>query len=166
MFDEDNNFKNMTYTDETGTYEVDEVNKTITLSIDVLGFGTFNKLTLDAKTKLKIFSLTDETMQIAILRDPGLSGEGAASLVYNYITNEVKEAEEAVKVKLIAAGSDGAGTWGTEVSKFSPLDLVAKGSITETVTYEGAMNGAKVFLLRRSLRQVAEQLRTHRWHQG
>ena len=147
VFDESNNFKEMTYTDETGTYEVDEVNKTITLSIDVLGFGTFNKITLDAKTKLKIFSLTDETMQIAILRDPGLSGEGAASLVYNYITNEVKEAEEAVKVKLIAAGSDGAGTWGTEVSKFSPLDLVAKGSITETVTYEGAMNGAKVFLL-------------------
>lgn len=146
-FDEDGNYKSMTYTEEKGIYEVDEVNKTITLPFDVLGFGTFNKLTLDAKTKLKIFSLTDETLQIAILRDPGLSGEGAASLCYNYISNDVKQAEEAVKVKLIAAGSDWAGTWGTEVSKFSPLDLVAKGSITETVTYEGSMNGAKVFVI-------------------
>ena len=146
-FDEDGNYKSMTYTEEKGIYEVDEVNKTITLPFDVLGFGTFNKLTLDAKTKLKIFSLTDETLQIAILRDPGLSGEGAASLCYNYISNDVKQAEEAVKVSLIAAGSDWAGTWGTEVSKFSPLDIVAKGSITETVTYEGAMNGAKVFVI-------------------
>lgn len=126
VFDEDNNYKEMTYTDETGTYEVDEVNKTITLSIDVLGFGTFNKLTLDAKTNLKVLSLTSESMQIAILRDPGLSGEGAALLSYNYITNEVKEAEEAVKVNLLTAGADWGGSWGSVVSKISPKDLIAK----------------------------------------
>lgn len=125
-FDEDGNYKSMTYTMEKGIYEVDEVNKTITLPFDVLGFGTFNKLTLDAKTNLKVLSLTSESMQIAILRDPGLSGEGAALLSYNYITNEVKEAEEAVKVNLLTAGADWGGSWGSVVSKISPKDLIAK----------------------------------------
>ena len=37
---------------------------------------------------IKIMSLTENTMQLGILRDPDLSKEGAALLVYNYITKE------------------------------------------------------------------------------
>ncbi len=77
-------------TKEEGTFTVDEVNKTISLSIDILGFSNFNSLTVDAKTNLKIFSISEDGVQIAILRDPALSGEGACSLVYNYITHGKK----------------------------------------------------------------------------
>lgn len=139
--------KEFTYTDENGTYEVDEVNKTITLSIDILGVGKFNTLTLDAKTKLKILSLTEETAQIAILRDQTLSGEGPALLSYNYITDEVVKAEAAIKVNFTCADGSNNGNWGTVVDRFSPLDLQAKGSISGSFKYEGAMTSAGVFLI-------------------
>ena len=150
VYDDDNKtVKEFAYTDETGTYEVDEVNKTITLSIDVLGFGNFNNLTLDAKTKLKILSLSDETAQIAILRDPGLSGEGACLLSYNYVSESVMQAEMAIPVTLIAVSSDWSGNWAAVLDKHSPLDLASPegGVITNTVTYEGAMPEAMVFTL-------------------
>lgn len=37
---------------------------------------------------IKIMSLTENTLQLAVLRDPELSGEGAALLVYNFISKE------------------------------------------------------------------------------
>jgi hypothetical protein len=33
-------------------------------------------------------SLTENTLQLAVLRDPELSGEGACLLVYNFISKE------------------------------------------------------------------------------
>jgi len=37
---------------------------------------------------IKIMSLTDDFMQLAVLRDPALSGEGACLLVYNFISKD------------------------------------------------------------------------------
>ena len=77
-----------TETTENGTYTVDEANKTISLSIDVLGIPKYMALTKDGKTNLKILSQSAESLQIAILRDPALSGEGACLLSFNYTTKE------------------------------------------------------------------------------
>ena len=76
-------------TSESGTYTVDKANKTISLSVDVLGLPNMQALTLTNQTNLKILSLTDETLQVAILRDPALSGEGACLLSFNYVTDAV-----------------------------------------------------------------------------
>lgn len=41
---------------------------------------------------IKILSLTENTMQLAVLRDATLSGEGACLLVYNFISKDYKDA--------------------------------------------------------------------------
>lgn len=139
----------VSYVDETGNYTVDNANKTITLDIDILGFANFNNLTLSAKTNLKIFSLTEKSMQIAILRDPDLSGEGACSLAYQYITQEVFYENKPIDVSIMAVGGDGNGSNGTVVSTYAPSEIegAENGVFTATAKWEGAMNGAKVFLL-------------------
>ena len=78
-----------TTTTENGTYSVDAAGKTVTLSVDVLGLPNMQSLTLTNKVNLKVLSLTEKSMQIAILRDPGLSGEGACLLTFNYVTESV-----------------------------------------------------------------------------
>ena len=40
---------------------------------------------------LKVLSLTENTMQLAALRDPALSGEGACLLVYNFIAKDYSD---------------------------------------------------------------------------
>ena len=47
-------------------------------------------------------------MQIAILRDPDLSGEGACSLAYQYITKKVLDDHQAINVSMMTVGGD----WG------------------------------------------------------
>lgn len=137
----------VSYSDEDGTFTVDEVNKTITLSVDILGFGTFNGLTLDAKTNLKILSLTDETAQIAVLRDPVLAKDNACLLSYNYISQKAKDENEKINVKLMSVAGGGSGNWGTVVAKHSPADLEANGITSGTIVYNGAMTDAGVFLV-------------------
>jgi hypothetical protein len=124
-----------------GKYTIDEVARTITLEHDVLGFANFNNLTLDAKTKLKILSLNEYGLQIAILRDPNLSGEGPCLLSYNYYSEEKRLEDAKIPVSLIAVGTDWNGTWGTELIK------VEQKSGTYTVKYDGTMSGAQVFTL-------------------
>lgn len=129
-----------TETTEEGTYTVDEAAKTISLSIDVLGIPQYNSKSADVKTNLRIFSLEDGKMQIAILRDPALSGEGACSLVYNYAADRLYSG---INVSLLAVGSDWGGTWGTVLTTLMPQELDGQ----HTVKYEGAVNGAMVTLL-------------------
>lgn len=124
-----------------GKYTIDEAERTITLEHDILGFANFNSLTLDAKTKLKILSLNQYGLQVAILRDPALSGEGACLLSYNYFS-EAKRLEDAkIPVSIMAVGSDWNGTWGIELTK------IEQKSGTYTVKYDGVMNGAQVLVL-------------------
>lgn len=128
-----------TYADETGTFSIDEENKTISLSIDVLAFGDFNSKTLNAQTDLRILSASDSTLQIAVLRDQLLS--------YNYVSDDVVKAAKHIKPVLYAVGGDNAGSWSTEYEGICPGDLALGKPVTRTITYSGSMNAAKAFAL-------------------
>ncbi len=73
---------------QSGTYMLDEANHTLTLN-DVSVIHPINYDTNTTKSwtgKFKIFSLTADKLQIAILRDPVISGQGACFLVYNFVS--------------------------------------------------------------------------------
>ena len=122
-------------TTEEGTYTVDEKNKTITLSADILAPAALLGQAASTTTSLKILSMSDETLQVAIVRanDPCL-------LVLNYASDIIYSG---ISVNLLAVGSDWGGTWGSQLAMYSPQELEG----THTVTYEGAVNGAMVTLL-------------------
>jgi len=73
---------------ETGTYFLDVDGKTLKIT----DAGPLHDQGRDGQVvdwgNLKLMSLTEHTMQLAALRDPALSGEGAVLLVYNYISKE------------------------------------------------------------------------------
>ena len=122
-------------TTEEGTYTVDEANKTISLSIDILGPSELLSQAVSAKTNLKILTMTDESVQIGVVRanDPCLlSLNYASDIIYSGIA-----------VNLLAVGSDWGGTWGTQLAMLTPQELEG----THTVTYQGAVNGAMVTLM-------------------
>jgi hypothetical protein len=75
---------------QSGTYMLDVVNHTITLTnVSVLHPIEYNTNTTVSWTgKFKIFSLTTNAMQIAVLRDPVISGQGACYLVYNFVSKD------------------------------------------------------------------------------
>ena len=127
-------------TKEEGTYTIDETNMTISLSIDILGIPEVMAKSKDCKTNLKILSLTEETTQIAILRDQELSGEGPCLLAFNYAIDKIYSG---VGVSLMTVGGDWNGNWGTTLGMIMPEDLVGQ----HTFKYEGAANGAMVTLL-------------------
>lgn len=122
-------------TTDEGTYTVDENNKTISLSTDILTFAAQRNRGDNASTNLNILSLTEETLQIGMLID---GGTGQVS--FNYADDLVYSG---VAVSLLAVGSDWGGTWGSQLAMLSPQELDG----THTVTYEGAVNGAMVTLL-------------------
>jgi len=122
-------------TTEEGTYTVDEANKTITLSIDILAVPAQQARGDNARTNLNILSLTDETLQIGMLIDGG-----TGQVAFNYASDLVYGG---VSVSLLAVGTDWGGTWGTPLEMLSPQELDG----THTVTYYGAVNGAMVTLL-------------------
>lgn len=125
-----------TATNEKGTYTVNTANKTITLvGVDLLGLPSQISQASNKRTDLKIMTLTNETMQIAVLRD-----NDPCLLVFNYAADMIYSG---IAVKLLAMGGDWAGTWGSELAMLSPQELNG----THTVTYNGAVNGAMVTLL-------------------
>lgn len=75
---------------QSGTYMLDEVNHTITLTnvsvIHPINYHT--NTTISWTGKFKIFSLTANAMQIAILRDPVISGQGADYDVLNFVSKD------------------------------------------------------------------------------
>ncbi len=126
-----------TETTEEGTFTIDEARKTISLSIDLLGIPKYNAVSANVKTELNILSLADDRMQIGIIRDPALSGEGACQLVYNYAADKVYSG---INVSLICVGNDWGGTWGSVMATLMPQELDGQ----HTFRYEGACNGLKV----------------------
>lgn len=76
---------------ENAKYLIDVENHTMKIS----GGGILHDSNRDGAVidwgSLKIMSLTDSTMQLAALRDPVLSGEGACLLVYNFISKDYKD---------------------------------------------------------------------------
>jgi hypothetical protein len=73
---------------ETGTYMLDAEAKTLQLT----DASPLHDIGRDGVVvdwgNIKILSLTKDFMQLAVLRDPVLSGEGACLLVYNYISKD------------------------------------------------------------------------------
>lgn len=73
---------------EQGTYFLDVSRKMLTMS----DAGSLHDAGRDGQVidwgNLKLMSLTENTLQLAALRDEGLSGEGAALFVYNFISKE------------------------------------------------------------------------------
>lgn len=120
---------------EEGTYTVDEKNKTITLSIDILTVPAQAARGDNARTNLNILSLTEETLQIGMMIDGN-----STQVSFNYASDLVYSG---VSVSLLAVGSDWGGTWGSPLTMLSPQELDG----THTVTYTGAVNGAMVTLL-------------------
>lgn len=71
--------------DYEGTYLLDVENHTISLTnANILHLSSYDAIVTNWNSNLKIMSLTENTMQIAALRDN--SSEGEALLVFNYIT--------------------------------------------------------------------------------
>jgi len=123
-----------TVSDETGTFTVDEVNKTVTVSIPVICGTTWLANTSGTRN---ILSLTEYGLQI------GLTGTDDYQYAFNYYSQKAKEDNEGVKVKLLAVGSDWQGTWGAELATLSPDELDG----THTSTYYGSINGAMIVTL-------------------
>lgn len=73
---------------ETGTYMLDVDEHTMRMT-DASPLHDINRdgVVIDWGD-IKIMSLTENTLQLAVLRDPVLSGEGACLLVYNFISKE------------------------------------------------------------------------------
>ena len=122
-------------TTEEGTYTVDEANKTISLSIDILDVPAQGARGDNKRTNLNILSLTEETLQIGMLIDGGgtqLSFNYAADIVYS-----------GVAVKMICVGNDWGGSWDSTLDMISPQELEGQ----HTITYQGQCNGLKVNLI-------------------
>jgi len=76
---------------ETGTFFLDAAAKTLKMTdAGPLHDSNRDKVVIDWGA-LKVLSLTENTLQLAALRDPALSGEGACLLVYNFISKEYSD---------------------------------------------------------------------------
>lgn len=122
-------------TTQTGTYTVDEADKTITSTIPLLTPDNFPGQCANLKDRIKILSLTEDGMQTGFFRD----GD-PATLSVNMIPRTKKYS---FPVSLLCVAGDWAGTWGTVVNEVMPTDLEGK----HTFKYEGAATSAMVFTL-------------------
>lgn len=76
---------------QTGKYLIDTENHTMKMQdAGILHDDGRNGVVLNWGD-LKILSLTENTMQLAVLRDAALSGESACLLVYNFISKDYKD---------------------------------------------------------------------------
>lgn len=125
------------YKDSEGTFTVDAKGKTITMSVDPLNPVEYQGgITRTDETKIKVMSLTDESLQLGVIR----SSDGQL-MIYNYVTSDVKNGYVA---KLTAWGDggnwDGASTVVSGGSK-------AVGQYTVKVETTEARTNGKVYVL-------------------
>ena len=77
--------------EQSGTFFLDKDNHTLTLTdASILHNEGVDECAINWGDA-KIFSLTENTMQLGVLRPDGCNNEGPAMLVYNFITKEYKE---------------------------------------------------------------------------
>jgi len=128
-------FKNLaTGKNYEGTYTVDEKNRTITLNnAEVLHVPGDYK---NVSTNLRILSLTDQKMQIAIIRSDG------QALSQNYISGEQKEFYSKPVYSVSFCDWDGENGWPTTTE----LVALAAGE-THTIAINQAMAGGDVVIL-------------------
>lgn len=78
---------------QSGTYMLDETNHTIKLTdVTLIHPFEFNGKVKTWTGTMKVLSLTANSMQIAVLRDPNLSGESACLYVYNFVSKDYYDA--------------------------------------------------------------------------
>lgn len=112
-------------TETTGTYTIDEANKTITSTIDLLHPAAMSGYA-DYKTGIKILQLTDDMFSLGFFRD-----SDPATVSVNMIP-QAKKYGLAVKFQLV--GGDWNGDWGSEYMTILPDELEGK----HTVVYEAS----------------------------
>ena len=131
-----------TFQDTEGTYTVDEMNKTVTLSIQPLIPANFDGAINETKNvELRILSLTDETMQICVNR----AGDNQLESI-NYVAGELKNGFTA---KLTCYGGDDDNTPDAWNSATVNVLGGAAGLKTYTVTFntQYPRKDGKVYLL-------------------
>ncbi|PZX16815.1 hypothetical protein LX69_01629 [Breznakibacter xylanolyticus] len=128
---------------QTGTYIVDETEKTVTLDIDILTPYTFSTTAgegltqIDSKqTKLKILSLTETAMQIAVVRT-----EDPCLLSINYVTDIVKNGYKA-KLTCYGIPNDAADAWSSAMTRIAPIQ-----GNQYTVKFTGQRNAGEVYII-------------------
>lgn len=121
---------------QKGTYTIDEKNKTITATVDLLAPDNFvPNMVNNRKSEIKILALDGDKLQLGYFRD-----SDPATLSVNMIPRTKKYS---FAVNLLCVGSDWNGTWGTVVDEIMPDKLDGK----HTFAYEGSCAGAMVFTL-------------------
>lgn len=123
-----------TTTSETGSYTIDEAAKTIDIDVDVLAAETWIGT---KKGKLNILAMDEDGLRIA------LPADDTYAYALNYYSEAKRVKDETIPVSITAIDSDFNGTWGTVIENIAPAELYGK----HTVTYNGAMKNAGVFLL-------------------
>ncbi|WP_308991028.1 hypothetical protein QLS71_009335 [Mariniflexile litorale] len=77
------------YGEESGTYFLDIDTKTLTTTDATILHTNENEACVDNWRRMKIFSLTENTLQVGVLRKD--SCDGPATLVFNFITKEYSD---------------------------------------------------------------------------
>lgn len=126
--------KNQNGDEQSGTYTIDEANKTITATVDLLAPDNFvSPMVENRKTNIKILALSEDKLQMGYYRD-----SEPATLSVNMIPKTKKYGFAA---NLLCVGADWNGTWGSEVALLMPGELDG----VHTFSYDGSCNGAMVF---------------------
>lgn len=149
-FSDDNKVKvvqvdaNGVETTSNGTYSVDETNKTVTLDIDLLTPYNFSTVAGDGltqvnskKTSLKILSLTDNTMQIAVVRT-----ENPCQLSINYVSNVIKNGYQAQLTCYGSTSDPNADIWASASARIMPIE-----GKQYSVKFTGQRNAGEVYVV-------------------
>ncbi len=132
-----------TFITSEGTFTIDETNKTITLSVDILAPTNYVPTFVDnKKTNIKILSLTKSSMQFAVVRtDPS---QNPCLLSINYVPQLEKYGFPA---KLTCYGDGGAPDEWASAEIIIPGGDAALGQYTLTFSAEGPRTNAKVYVI-------------------
>ena len=119
---------------ENGTYSIDEVNKTITVDVELIKAANWNS----AKGTMNILTLTENGLQI--LMD---GGDGTYGYAINYYSETKRVADEKLKVNFMLVDGAWGGNWGSIVDEIAPAELDGQ----HTFIYEATCPSAMVFLM-------------------
>jgi len=141
IFKEDGTVEvNQNGTVKTGTFTVDEKEKTLTLQgVELLYLDNYYGQATNWTTKLKILAIDDTGMQIGVMRDN--SSEGLCTWSFNYVNEEARKPTKFV-VSLLHWDDNYNGAW----SSFTSEVKVESG---KQYTFEctGQRDGGKVVVL-------------------
>ena len=124
-----------TPTTQEGTYTVDETNKTITLSVDILGIPTQMARGENYRTKLNILSLTESSLQLAIMIDGNSS-----QVSFNYVPESLYGG---IEVQFTICDSNWASSWPDAKVSVLPRDFGTQ----QSVKFSGSRADGMIVLL-------------------